>query len=138
MARFRSRRKRPTAEQLLGPLEAACMRALWKQSPASVSDVLERVNAKHDGALAYTTVMTVLSRLYDKGYLARERRGRGYDYTPRYSEGELVDQLGGREVERLVERYGEIALAHFVEALEQAPPDLVRRLRRLDEDAADG
>lgn len=138
MARRRGGRKRPTVEQLLGALEAACMRILWKRSPASVSDVLEQINATHDGERAYTTVMTVLSRLHDKGYLERERRGRGYDYSPRYSEEELVDLLGSREVEQLVDRYGEVALAHFAEALEQAPPDLLRRLRRLGEDAGDG
>lgn len=137
MARRTGRRKRPAIEQLLGPLEAACMRAVWRRSPANVAAVLEQVNASHDGELAYTTVMTVLSRLHDKGYLARERHGRGYDYTPRYTEDELVDLLGGREVERLVERYGDVALTHFVEALEQAPPDWLRRLRRLSQEPPD-
>ncbi|MFI1164724.1 BlaI/MecI/CopY family transcriptional regulator [Streptomyces sp. NPDC020801] len=34
------------------------------------------------GDLAYTTVLTILSRLYDKGMLRRHREGRGYAYTP--------------------------------------------------------
>ncbi len=38
------------------------------------------VQAELDGDLAYTTVMTALTRLHDKGAVTRERCGRGYAY----------------------------------------------------------
>lgn len=60
-----------------GSLEAAVLAALsasgGPQSPAQVRDRL-------DGDLAYTTVMTVLTRLADKGLAVRTRAGRGYLY----------------------------------------------------------
>jgi predicted transcriptional regulator len=40
------------------------------------------VQSELDGKLAYTTVMTALARLYDKGVVSREKAGRAYAYTP--------------------------------------------------------
>ncbi|MFP4636281.1 MAG: BlaI/MecI/CopY family transcriptional regulator [Nitriliruptoraceae bacterium] len=120
-----------SAERLLGTLEYEVMRALWQTAPASVHAVREQVNRRRSGdaQLAYTTVMTVLARLHDKGVVDRERRGRGYDYTPAFDEAQLVEHLGRREVSELLDRYGEVALAQFAAALEQADPQLLRRLR---------
>lgn len=134
MAR-RRRQAPPDAETLLGPLEYAAFRALWRGAPASVSQVRERINAERPvrAHLAYTTVMTVLGRLHDKGLLDRERRGRGYVYTPRHDEDALVDALGRRDVDRLVDRYGEVALAHFVDTLSEVDPELLRRVVALAE-----
>lgn len=115
----------------MGPLEAACLRSLWARAPGTVGEVLHTVNAEHDPELAYTTVMTVLGRLHDKGYVTRERHGRGYRYQPAYSEQELVDVLGAREVDRVVARYGEVAIAHFVDALERTDPQLLERVEAL-------
>jgi predicted transcriptional regulator len=86
---------------------------VWRRAPATVAEVLERVNARHDPPLAYTTVMTVLSRLHEKGHVTRERRGRGYAYTPAFSEDELVDALSRWEVDQLVDRFGDVALARL-------------------------
>lgn len=132
------RRRKPTAKNLLGSLEYLVMQDLWRRFPASVGDVLERINAaRDDDPLAYTTVMTVLSRLHDKGIVDREKHGRGYQYRPRYTEDELVERLGRAEVERLVERFGGVALAHFATALEQADPDQLARLAALAQERTD-
>lgn len=124
---------RPSAQRLLGPLEYEVMRSLWASAPASVSQVQESLNetrADEDG-LAYTTVMTVLARLTDKELLDRTKVGRGYEYSPRYDEAALVEHLGGLAVAELVDRYGEVALAKFAAALEDADPALLRRLVEL-------
>ena len=136
MAR-KSKRRRGRVDELLGPLEAACMRALWRGAPATVAEVLQRVNARHEPPLAYTTVMTVLSRLHEKGHVSRERRGRGYAYTPAFSEDELVEVLSRREVDQLVDRYGEVALAHFAETLRQADPSLLNEATNLARERPD-
>lgn len=128
VARRRQRPRQPSVEELLGPLEAACLRALWRHAPATVRDVLVTVNAQQEAELAYTTVMTVLGRLHEKGYVVRRWQGRGYQYEPAYSEVELVEVLGRREVDRLVQRYGKVALAQFVETLQRTNPDLLRRV----------
>lgn len=130
------RRKRPSkASELLGTLEYAAMRALWNGAPASVKTVLDRVNdgRPSDEQLAYTTVMTVLGRLHEKGLLDRVKAGRGYDYTPRFDEDQLVEHLGQQEVSNLLDRYGTIALSQFAAALGDADPDTLRRITRLAE-----
>ena len=134
-----SGRSGASAQGLLGHLEYAVMRCLWAQAPASVPTVLEHLNGcrRKSDRLAYTTVMTVLVRLHDKGIVERSRRGRGFEYTPRFDEAELVDHFSRRDVDELVERYGAVALAHFAAAVEQADPQVVARLRNAVERSAD-
>ncbi|MEE8600243.1 BlaI/MecI/CopY family transcriptional regulator [Euzebya tangerina] len=114
-------------KELLGSLEHAVMQDLWDQGSATVSSVHKRLNESRGAneALAYTTVMTVLVRLTDKGWLSRSKPGRGYQYTPRYSDEELLEHMSGAEVAQLVARYGDAALVHFAGALEHADPDLL-------------
>jgi predicted transcriptional regulator len=64
------RRSGKGAEKLLGDLELAIMREAWGRETVTVRDVLEALNRKRKLPLAYTTVMTVMSRLAEKGLLA--------------------------------------------------------------------
>ncbi len=71
----------PPDERSLGPLEGRVLGLLKADSARSVQDV-QAALADADGGheLAYTTVMTVLVRLHEKGLVAREREGRRYLY----------------------------------------------------------
>jgi predicted transcriptional regulator len=70
-----------------GSLEARVLDVLWRAgSPLTPAQVLGGL----DEDLAYTTVMTVLTRLFDKGIVARARSGRAYSYVPVVSEAELA------------------------------------------------
>ena len=131
----RERGRAANAQGLLGPLEYAAMEALWDGAPANVATVLGRINARRgtEAPLAYTTIMTVLARLHEKQLVDRVKAGRGYDYTPRYSEAALVDHLGRQEVDELVDRYGVVALSQFADALRDADPHLLARVIALSE-----
>lgn len=78
-----------------GELEAEVLTILWSSDESlTPSEVLER----HDSELAYTTVMTILTRLWQKGQVVRHQRGRAFEYSPAQSEAEfgatqLVDAL---------------------------------------------
>jgi predicted transcriptional regulator len=110
---------------LLGPLEAEVMRILWKAGgPLTVRALLERINQGRDPELAYTTVMTVMSRLVEKGVLARTREGRGYAYEP------VVGDQAELAVRNVMREFGDSALAHFVDEA-RADPKTLARLRRL-------
>lgn len=62
-----------------GSLESEVLAALWAADrPLSAGEVAESV----DGDLAYTTVQTILTRLYGKGAVRRELNGRAHAYTP--------------------------------------------------------
>ena len=62
----------------LGPLERDTLQVVWKKQRASVQDVLLSLNSCPTKTLAYTTVMTIMSRLVEKGVLKRAKEGRCY------------------------------------------------------------
>ena len=109
----------------LGPLEREVMEVLWgSKDSLAVRDVLERLNRRRKPKLAYTTVMTVLSRLAEKEVVTREKVGRGYAYLP------AVSDQAGIAVRGVLRDFGDAAVAHFVEEA-RADPELLDRLRRL-------
>lgn len=109
----------------LGPLELDVMRLLWKRAtPLTVREVLELVNTGRKSPLAYTTVMTVLSRLFEKSIVDREPAGRGFRYRAVIA-GEA--EIAVRDV---VREYGGAALAGFVDEV-RGDPKLLARLRRI-------
>jgi len=70
-----------------GALEQEVLLQLWTLGSASTpAEVLEQL----DEDLAYSTVMTILTRLWQKGLVTRERRGRAFEYEPVVSEAELT------------------------------------------------
>jgi predicted transcriptional regulator len=111
--------------RLLGPLGAEVMGVLWSaREPVTVRAVLDRLNRGRAEPLAYTTVMTVLSRLAERGAARRMTVGRGYVY-----EAAVVDaaELAVRDV---IRDHGAAAVAHFV-AQARTDPQLLDRLERL-------
>ena len=110
---------------MLGPLESEIMSLVWG-SPGSVSvrDVAEKLNDGRRDALAYTTVMTVMTRLAEKGVLTRAREGRGYRYEA------VASDAAGLAVQGVMREFGDAALAHFVDEA-RADPRTLERLQRL-------
>jgi BlaI family transcriptional regulator, penicillinase repressor len=67
----------------LAPLELECMSALWPLGEGTVRDIhqhLSRVRPR-----AYTTIMTIMDRLAQKGIVTRRKVGRAYRYQPNLS-----------------------------------------------------
>lgn len=125
----------PGFEAVLGPLAAAIVREVTARGEASVSDIVEELRRTQRREHAYTTIMTVMTRLSEKGVLTRERRGRQYVYRPTGPEAELVDRLSGLAVDRVVERYGTAALRHFAVKLADLDPETRRRLAALADES---
>lgn len=76
----------------LGPLERTIMEFLWDhgEEEVTVRDVLESPAGRRS---AYTTVMTVLNRLWRKGFLARRMGGRAYVYRVRRTRDQHIGDL---------------------------------------------
>jgi len=118
-------RARDGLDKVLGPLEAEVMRGAWAaRGPVTVRDLLGRINASRPEPLAYTTVMTVMSRLVDKGVLRRHRAGRGYLYEP------TVEDAAAIAVRGVMRDFGDAAMTHFLEEA-RGDPAALRRLERL-------
>ncbi|KOX32668.1 MULTISPECIES: BlaI/MecI/CopY family transcriptional regulator [Streptomyces] len=111
-----------------GELEAAVMAALWAAG-APLTPV--QVQAELSSGLARTTVVTILSRLYDKGVVDRERQGRGYAYVPVQDAPGLTARRMHTELDRDANR--ETVLARFVAQLSPDDEELLRQLLEGDE-----
>lgn len=107
------------------------MTHLWRRTTATVAQIVEALNAESDRKLAYTTVMTILVRLHEKGYVTREATGRSYLYQPAMDEAGLRASVGRRELGSLIERYGAASVAQFAEDLRTSNAGLAARLRTL-------
>jgi predicted transcriptional regulator len=116
----------------MGELEAAVMDVVWDGggwlTPGEVHAALER-----RPELAYTTVMTILVRLWQKGRLERERDGRAYAYKAMQTREEHAAARMGEVLVAAGDRPK--ALAFFLKSL--APADRAQ-LRRMLKDRAEG
>ena len=125
-----SHRSGKGAEKLLGELELAIMRVAWSRKIVTVRDVLDILKKKRP--LAYTTVMTVMGRLADKGLLIAEKEGKTYRYRAAYTKEEFEAQTAGRVVQSLIDDFGgETAINQFVKQLSESDPERLARLAEL-------
>lgn len=110
----------------IGPLETKVMEIIWQNGQMSVRDVAEAM--KSEGEPAYTTVMTIMNRLVEKGFLERVTSGRAYLYTAKVSR-EAYSELRARlQARGLIEQFGEVAVAQFAAELKDVDPERARRL----------
>lgn len=103
-----------------GELEGRIMRVVWQRAaPATVRDVHGEL--ARERPLAYTTVMTVMERLWRKGVLDRTPRGRAFEYSPVQTEAEHTAELMAEVLKGTRDRHA--ALAHFVGGLRKSDGD---------------
>jgi predicted transcriptional regulator len=106
-----------------GELEAAVLAVLQAAgSPLSPGEVRDRLG----GGLAYTTVVTIFSRLHGKGVLDRRKAGRAFRYAPVADEPGLAARRMARVLDAEPDR--EAVLARFVSGLSGTDEELLRRM----------
>ncbi len=106
-----------------GELEAAVLAVLQAAgSPLSPGEVRDRLG----GGLAYTTVVTILSRLHGKGVLGRRKAGRAFLYMPVADEPGLAARRMAQMLDAEPDR--EEVLARFVSGLSGKDEELLRRM----------
>jgi predicted transcriptional regulator len=115
----------------LHELEAEIMDAVWRQGETTVRLVMDALNRKAKPSRAYTTYMTVMRRLNDKGLLDRTRNGRHDAYAPTLTREQYQERRADAEVRGLVDEFGDVALAHFAKSLSTLDPARRRQLQRL-------
>lgn len=112
----------------LGPLELRIMRTVWAHGRANVRAAHTHLAADHP--VAYTTVMTVMNRLAEKGLLRRELVGKSYFYTPALTPETLAARVSQQLLHSLQEELGEAAVAQFAAALDSIDAGRLDALRR--------
>lgn len=115
--------------RLLGDAERRIMEALWRRGGAgTVREVVDALQTDH--VVAYTTVQTIMSRLVEKGVLAREGAQQPHRYRARYSPEEFYRTMAGKLLHRIRKEFGDVAIACFLEEAEKVDRRKLRALLR--------
>jgi predicted transcriptional regulator len=119
----------------LGPLEKDIMEIFWNSEKSDARTVCEKLNKSRD--IAYTTVNTTLSRLYDKKLLKRRTiKGRGglrYVYWSADSKNEYVEGTIRDTIDDLLSRFGKATIQYFSDNLNLSKEEVKSLERRLEE-----
>lgn len=123
-------------DSFLGPLEAKVLDTIWtaETRPLTVREVHKALG--DDNKLAYTTIMTTMNRLFEKGLLDREvKSGKGglyYVYRPKmerddFERSAILDVLGS-----LIDKFGDKVTDCFVELVSMDKDKLDRLKKELN------
>jgi len=116
-----------TLKKLLGSLELQIMEFMWQAEEATVKQVVKTINQKRP--IAYTTVMTVMGHLVDKGLLTRTMEGKRYRYRiTRSRDGFLLDSSRSM-IHNLVNDFGDLAIAQFLGEIDNVDAGRLEELR---------
>ena len=108
------------------PRELAVMSILWRMGSATVADVKDAL----EEPLAYTSVLSALQTLEEKGYVTHEAEGRAYRYRALVDADKAGDSALARVRESIFHGSAEKLFAHFV-ADEKLSRSELERMRRL-------
>jgi predicted transcriptional regulator len=103
------------------------MDVVWDQGEVTVRDVHGALEAKRQ--IAYTTVMTTLGRLADKGFLKRIEGQPAHRYDALVSREEYASSTVKSVVDWLVDRFPDPAVAYFVDRVGDEDDEVIDRLR---------
>lgn len=111
----------------LGQLEQEIMDVLWKKREGSVRDVVKQLLRKKD--IAYTTVLTVMNRLVEKGFLRRAENGVAFVYSPVESQEKFLQSTFKKFFSILSRDFGKDVVARqFMESMESLDPAVAKKL----------
>lgn len=117
--------------KVLGELETEIMEIIWDaQRPLSVAEVVKVISKKRK--IAYTTVMTIMGRLVDKGVLIRKLEGRNYLYQQKVTKEKFVARAVHNIFTSTISTLGQEAVTYFVKEIQKMSPkkrsDLLKML----------
>jgi BlaI family transcriptional regulator, penicillinase repressor len=116
------------AHPTLTPQELAIMKVIWRLEKATVRDVYEAFREKRD--IAYTTVMTMMKILEDKGYLNKIRVDRAYEYRPAKPRHQVIGAMVRDFLDRVFDGAAAPLLVHLAKdrRLSKDDREMIRRL----------
>lgn len=114
------------AEISFTPRELDVMSILWRGGSGTVNEVKEALGEE----LAYTSVLSVLQTLEEKGFVTHEAEGRAYRYVPAVAPEDAGESALRRIREAIFHGSAELMFAHLVSDRELKKAEL-ERMRRL-------
>lgn len=106
------------ATKNISPLEQKVMDLIWERKACTVREAHQKLSK-----LAYTTVATILQRLYIKGLVERNKQNKAYVYSPKLSKEFYSKRLAKNFLDRFFSSFGNTAIASFAESVDQLPKE---------------
>jgi predicted transcriptional regulator len=103
----------------LGELEQKVMEILWTSNPCTARDVLNKL--KGEKSLAYTTIATILQRLFDKGLVSRTEEKQVYIYRVKVTKEKYTSTVAQSFLKNFINSYGDTAIASFADSIDKLP-----------------
>jgi predicted transcriptional regulator len=122
-------------ERRLGELELRIMNVLWERGPSTVREVLEALPVRPRPA--YTTVLTMMRLMHEKGYLDRREQGRAHVYQARLREQTVKRGLVRTFVNTAFRGSAEAVVVRLLED-EALTREELERIRRLIDECEQG
>jgi BlaI family penicillinase repressor len=116
----------------LGEGELAVMRLLWDGGPLTVREVMEQLHERGK-TVAYTTVLTFLTRLEQKGMVASNKRDTAYVYRAKVSRQSVSASRIRTLMDQLFDGAAAPMLLHLIENEHLSPEELAKLRRLIDE-----
>ena len=114
--------------KVLGPLETEIMQLVWREKFTTVKKVHKALQDQRD--IAYTTVMTTMTRLAEKGVLTRRRDGLAYIYTPAVTKRDFEAMMVRRVLDGLMDDYEEETITYILDYLAERDPQRFEQVRK--------
>ncbi|AVX21068.1 MAG: BlaI/MecI/CopY family transcriptional regulator [Bacillota bacterium] len=116
--------------KVLGELEAEIMEIVWQHDrPVTVREVYEELRERR--SIAYTTVMTIMSRLAEKELLQKTQESNYYLYSPVYSREEFTTKVVSLVLDGLLADFAQPVLSHLVEKIQDEDEEKLAQLEQL-------
>jgi len=115
----------------LTPQELAIMKVVWRLEAATVRDVYEQLRATR--AIAYTTVLTMMKILEQKGYVKKTREERAFVYRPARPRQQVIGSMVREFVERVFDGASRPMLLHLVKETKLSDKERKALLRAIEE-----
>jgi len=119
---------RRRTERKLGDLELQILNVLWEAGPSTVRQVLEALSVQPKPA--YTTVLTMMRLMHEKGYLDRREQGRAHVYQAKLREKPTKRTLLETLIDTAFQGSAEALMVRLIED-EKLSPDEIERVKKL-------
>src|SRR3954470_3578501 len=120
-----------TPASTLTPQELAIMKVVWKRQAATVRDVFEDLRATR--TVAYTTVLTMMKILEQKGYVTKTRDDRAFVYRPARPRQQVIGGMVREFIDRVFDGASRPMLLHLVRQTKLSDKDRKALLRAIEE-----
>jgi len=120
-----------TPNTTLTPQELAIMKVVWKLETATVRDIYEDLLAHRD--IAYTTVLTMMKILEQKGYVKKTKADRAFVYRPVQARQQVIGGMVREFVDRVFDGASRSALLHLVKQTKLSDKERKALLRAIEE-----